>query len=78
MNLILNYQRKFKHFQIWPNNPWTYTTYYGCSICLQDTPKGKKPLVYCSQSHVVTFNEYLNILPKKIMDKTIVKEIKDT
>jgi hypothetical protein len=40
--------------------------------------KGKKPLVYCSQSHVVTSNEYLDILPKKSMDKAIVEEIRDT
>jgi len=35
---------------------------------------GKKSLDY-SQSHVVTFDKYLNILWKMAMDKAIVKEI---
>jgi hypothetical protein len=38
--------------------------------------KGREPLVDYSQSHVVTFNQYLDIMWKKAMDKTIVKEIR--
>ncbi len=37
--------------------------------------KGKKPLVDYSQSHVVTYDEYLNIMWKKATDKAITKEI---
>lgn len=36
---------------------------------------GKKSLVDYSQSHVVTFDKYLNIMWKKAMDKAIAKEI---
>jgi hypothetical protein len=38
--------------------------------------KGKKPLVDYSHSHVVTYDEYLNIMRKKAMDKVITKEIR--
>jgi hypothetical protein len=43
---------------------------------LQDTLKEKKPLINYFQSHVVTSFEYLNILRKKTMEKSIVEEIK--
>jgi len=36
----------------------------------------RKPLVDYSQSHVVTSNQYLDIMWKKAMDKTIVEEIR--
>jgi hypothetical protein len=36
---------------------------------------GIKSLVDYSQSHVVTFDKYLNIMRKKAMDKAIAKEI---
>jgi hypothetical protein len=39
--------------------------------------KGQKPLVDYSQSHVVTFDEYLNIMRRKALDKAIAKEIKE-
>ncbi len=38
--------------------------------------KGEKPLVDYGQSHVVTSNEYSNILHKKTLDKKIAKEIR--
>jgi hypothetical protein len=38
--------------------------------------KGKEPLVDYSQSHVITFDQYLNIMWKKAMDKVVVKEIR--
>jgi hypothetical protein len=38
--------------------------------------KGKEPLVDYSQSHVVTSYQYLNIMQKKVMEKTIIKKIK--
>jgi len=37
---------------------------------------GRKPLVDYSQSHVVTSNQYLDIVRKKTMDKTIAEEIR--
>jgi hypothetical protein len=39
--------------------------------------RGKEPLVDYSQSHVVIFAKYLNILRKKTMDKATTKEIKE-
>jgi hypothetical protein len=38
--------------------------------------KGKEPLVDYFQSHVVTSYQYLDIMQKKAMDKTIMKKIK--
>ncbi len=38
--------------------------------------KGKEPLIYYPQYHVITFNQYLNIMQKKAMDKVTTKEIK--
>ncbi len=38
--------------------------------------KGKEPLVDYSQSHVATSYQYLNIMYKKVMEKTIIKKIK--
>jgi hypothetical protein len=39
--------------------------------------KGKDPLVDYSQSHVVTFNQFKNIMWKKAMDKVVVEEIRE-
>jgi hypothetical protein len=39
--------------------------------------KGNEPLVDYSQSDVITFDQYLNIMWKKAMDKVIVKEIRE-
>jgi len=39
--------------------------------------KGKKPLIYYPQYHVITFNQYLNIMHKKAVDKATTKEIKE-
>jgi len=39
--------------------------------------KGKKPLIYNAQYHVIIFNQYLNIMHKKAMDKATTKEIKE-
>jgi hypothetical protein len=39
--------------------------------------RGKEPLIDYSQSHVVTFVEYLNILRKETMDKATAEEIKE-
>jgi len=39
--------------------------------------KGKKSIIDYSQSHVVTFDKYLNIMRKKAMDKVITKEIRE-
>jgi hypothetical protein len=37
----------------------------------------KEPLIDYNQSHVVTFDEYLQILHKKAMDKEVTKIIKE-
>ncbi len=39
--------------------------------------KGKEPLVDYSQSHVITYDQYLDIMWKKAMDKVIAKKIKE-
>jgi hypothetical protein len=38
---------------------------------------GRESLVDYSQSHVVTFDEYLQIMRKKVMDKEKTKIIKE-
>jgi hypothetical protein len=38
--------------------------------------QGEKPLIDYSQSHVLINSEYLDILRRKTMEKTIVEEIK--
>ncbi len=38
---------------------------------------GKIHLVYYSQSHVVTFVDYLAIMKKKALDKAIIETIKE-
>jgi ATP:corrinoid adenosyltransferase len=40
--------------------------------------KGKAPLIDYSQSHVVTLDEYLDILRMKIIPKENVEEIKES
>jgi hypothetical protein len=39
--------------------------------------KGKEPLIDYSQYHIVTSNQYLNIMRKKAMDKATTREIKE-
>lgn len=39
--------------------------------------KGMKLLVDCNQFHVVTLDEYLNILQKKVIEKEITNEIRE-
>jgi hypothetical protein len=39
--------------------------------------QGIKPLIDYSQSHVVTFVDYLNVLHKKVINKTSVDNIKE-
>lgn len=38
--------------------------------------KGREPLVDYFQSHATTSNQYLDIMWKKAMDKTIAEEIR--
>jgi hypothetical protein len=38
---------------------------------------GKEPLIDYSQKHVVTSNEYLNIMQWKAMEKEVVETIKE-
>ncbi len=38
--------------------------------------KGKEPLVDYFQSHVITYDQYFDVMWKKAMDNAITKEIK--
>jgi hypothetical protein len=38
--------------------------------------KGREPLMHYSQFHVVTSDEYLQIMRQKVMEKEVVKEIR--
>jgi hypothetical protein len=46
------------------------------SYLLTRKMNGREPLVNYLQSHVVTFNQYLNIMQQKAIEKEIKKTIK--
>jgi hypothetical protein len=69
---------KYKIFLKWTKRSWRCITCCPCPICLiAKQTKGQKPLVDYSKLHIVTFDQYINILWKRAMDRVAIEEIKE-